>query len=227
MKHLPLLLLLTACPQDLSSANIVPGDGGVWVPNNDGGVTFVDPGDSPLDTEVLPDLPPMEVLCMLYPGDVLQKNDYKTDFGTWYGDVQDARFLGPAASNSKYTSPEGANLRYTYRHPTSPGDRVSISMSFEKLPLLKVEGAVEPNGIEVSFKDGARLSQGTAGGGFPFDDPYLLNRVTAQGLDDQPLCWDPFLRTSQEYHWLPCDWCKHLGRDYLLCASADSSSCFF
>lgn len=214
-RYLPCLwLLATACPQDLSSANIVPGDGGVWVPNNDGGVTFIDPGDSPLDTEVLPDLPPMEVLCTLFAGDYHEKNDYGRENGTWIGDIQDERFLGKPAANAKYIGRDTANLRYTYRKPGTADERVSVSMGFEQILTVEKEGA------EVYAGNSALK-------GHPYPEPWFLNRIEAQGLEEQPLCWDPFLRHSTEYHWLPCDWCAKVGREFLICVNEDAVECFY
>lgn len=212
-------------PTALEAADIRPGDGGVWISGLD--AAFI-PDLTPPGERPLPELPPMETLCMLFPGDVSQRSDdYGSDVGTWIVDVQDSRFLGQPAPDAKYAGAESANLRYTYRKPGSGEHQVSLTMTFEKLPMVQLEGSERDDSATLRLEDGTIFPAGAlARRGEPLTDPYFLTRVDAQGLDEQPLCWDPFLRYSTEYHWLPCDWCGQIGRDFLMCFG-DPRGCFY
>jgi hypothetical protein len=233
---LGLMLLATTAPASCNPASegatdFKLGDGGVWVGNSEAGVLIDDSSDLP-GGEALPELPPMEMLCMLLPGDWGMKNDYETMIGTWFDDVEDPRFLGPADPKSKYIDSEGGRLSYSYRKPGTKDEKVSISLTFEKVIVLAAEGAERVGeNMEVKFgsgMDGVMLKgpAGLAASGAVWPDPMFLNRVTAQGLDVQPLCWDPYARWSDTNHWVDCPWCHKLGTDFLLCGAADPRTCF-
>lgn len=237
MKRVPLILataLLTmgqtapeSCdPTALEAADIRPGDGGVWVGSGDAAFIPLDEVPTPPGTKPLPPLPPMDLLCMLYPGDMTQRSDYESIPGTWIIDVQDERFLGPPAPDAKYASADSANLRYSYRNPDTTADQIALTLTFEKLKMVQVAGAERDDSLEVKLEDGTRIrGEYLAVRGHPLEDPYFLSRVDAQGFKEQPLCWDPFLRFSMEHHYVGCDWCAVIGRDYLLCPGGHG--CFY
>lgn len=200
-------------PASLEAAGITPGDGGVWVAA-EGGATFI-PATSELPGgEQLKDLPPMEILCQLLAGDWNMKNDYETRQGIWIVNIEDERLLGPAAPGAKYIGTDGAQLRYSYRKPGTTDQKVSIAMGFERMLVVSAMGAE-------LFGDGSAMR------GHPWPDPWFLNRIEAQGLDVQPLCWDPFLRNSTEYHSVSNDWCANIGKDFVECENEDPKQCFY
>jgi hypothetical protein len=217
-------------PASLGSTDYRPGDGGVWLGSGDAAVLVDDSSDLP-GGEVVKDLPPMETLCMLFIGDWGQKSDYDTAIGTWINDVQDPRMLGPADPKSISLDSDGARISYAYRKPGTKDEKVSVSLTFEKITTIDANGAQRAeDGKAVKFggMDGVTLTgpSGLASSGKAWPDPFFLTRATAIGLDKQPLCWDPAVRWSDTDHWTDCPWCKQLGTDYLLCSAAVPRDCF-
>lgn len=209
-------------PGSLSAADIRPGDGGIYVPTTgDGGEFFWPTADLP-DGRQVRDLPSQRTLCTLFPGDESDQSLYPSGFGLWIEDVKNRSLLGAPAPNSEYTDETTARLNYTYRKPNTNDQVVTISLTFERLVVVDMEGA-ELRG------DGAAVK------GHPWPAPYFLSGITAgglagvfyQGSPNSLECWDPFLRESQSYHWIPCTWCKQPFADYVPCITDPATDCFY
>jgi len=204
-------------PTSLEAAGIQPGDGGVWVGGQDGGV-FI--GDERLVDFKNRPLPSDELLCKLLIGDLNNTTEASSWQGIWIEDIKQSWFLGPVESGGDTRDPEGAQLRYTYCDPTSqrPGceDTINLILRFET--IVAVDKTAE-------------------GVGVPWPQPYFLNGVTAMGMDrvqmmtnsKAPSCWDWKLRQTPQYHFTPCPECKTMGEDFIWCSSAiaeDPTDCF-
>lgn len=209
-------------PGSLSTADIRPGDGGVYIPTTgDGGEIFWPTADLP-DGRTVRALPNKKTLCMLFPGDWNKQNLYPDEIGMWIEDVKRPALLGPPEPNSEYTDETTARLNYTYRKPNTDDQVITLSLSFERLVVVDTVGA--------------ELEEGNAAlKGHPWPAPYFLSGVTAGGLSgvfhngspNSLECWDPFLRESQSHRFTPCTWCKVPGIDFAPCFTDPATDCFY
>jgi hypothetical protein len=220
---LALAMLAMSAPQScdptaLEGAEIRPGDGGVWLGGQDGGV-FISQTDVPGGGRQLPELPPDDILCLLYPGDINSRTDYPDSFqGTWIEDVIQPWLLGPVDGTADSRDSENAQLRYSYRNPFSTRndgtDALTLNLVFESAPAH-------------------------VGNGVPLHNAYFLTKIVAVGMDKvqamrggrAPTCWDWRLRETKEYGATYCEQCSYSPRDFILCAHTsegreDVRSCF-
>jgi hypothetical protein len=209
-------------PGSLSSADIRPGDGGIYIPTTgDGGEIFWPTADVP-DGRQVRALPTQRTLCTLFAGDESDQSLYPRGFGLWIEDVKNGSLLGAPEPNSEYTDETTARLNYTYRKPNTDDQVVTLSLAFERLVV------VERAGADI-------LADGTALKGNPWPAPYFLSGITAGGLagvfysgsPNSLECWDPFLRESQSYRWIPCAWCKQPYEDFVPCVADPATDCFY
>ncbi len=203
----------SGCPYDVEEAGVTPGDGGVWVGEPDARVFLQTDDLSVRPTRVLPN---MKTLCMLYPGDLNDNNDYPLTQGIWIEDIINPSFLGPPSEDADYRAVDSAQLRYTYQKPGSAlpegAELVSLSLSFEKVVVVDAQGA-------------KLWGDGKAMNGQPWPQPYFLNGISVQGMNSLE-CWDPFLRTSSAYHYTLCPWCASLGEQFIQCKQERAEDCF-
>lgn len=203
------VLMMGPCGYDMEAAGISVSDaGGLEVPYqlDDGGTAaFELPKDATI--RPLPDFPPMEKICMLYIGDWNERTDYPKGVGTWINDVLDERFFGPIEGAGDYKDNDGAQLRYTYKHPEIPMETASLSLRFERAPMVD-------------------LREHSAGDGVPWPDPFFLSGVSIQGLGGDTLpCLDWILRDKPATHYTQCDWCSSFNV-FQPCYEMDPRDCF-
>jgi len=221
MKTTLALMLALAAPQScdptaLEGAEIRPGDGGVWLGGQDGGV-FVATAD-PIDFKNRP-MPSDELLCMLFVGDLNNTTNYEDLPGTWIEDITAPWFLGPTEPGADTRDNENAQLRYTYCDPTSEANDCSETINL----ILQFETIVA-------------YTPGPGPKWDPYPQPYFLNGITAHGLDrvqrmrggKAPTCWDWIRRRTEEFGHTPCPECAQLGREYKKCHRSDGEywQCF-
>ena len=217
MKRVAMLMglgLLTACPgeADLAAAGLQVGDGGILVPTDNDGGTWLLPTNTGNPIRPLRSVPPRKTLCMLVIGDYYNHSDFPRWIGSYIGDVRSMWFLGEPANDGIYLGPADASLRYTYQKPNSAlpsgAETVSLQLRFEKIPSFDVHS-------------GIRASNGEQHGQ-PLEDPYFLNDIQVQGDIDGAGknfldCWDWQMRESTAAPLTPCDNCIRSGRDYQPC----------
>lgn len=178
------------------------GDGGNWVPGDDGSTWFVpsDPFMQPLRAT-----PKLKTLCMLRSGNLHGgSNDEERSLGLWIGDV--AMILGRHGHRSEEV--DGAQVTFAFALPEDGADvaaqrtgsdgarpkRVTLSLRFER-----VDAVWPPASDRV-----------------PMDDPYFLTNIDATGIEP-PECWKPDVGDAALLAVTPCDECKRSGRDFFLC----------
>jgi len=187
-------------PASLKAAGIQPGDGGVWVGGKDSGVWVT---EKDITDRSLPAFPGKDVLCQLVIGNMTGRGKAPMGWqGLWIKDV--LRILGKNNGISQRSS-DGAQLSYMYRKPGSVPNPDGLEPSINL--LLQFE---KVNAYADGKRNGSKL--------VPFEDPYFLISIDAQGLDEAYACWDPALRFAPDSMFVPCEDCAQYGREFDLCS---------
>lgn len=174
------------------------GDGGFWVPGDDGGTWFL--SSTPL-VRPLRATPELKKLCMLRGGNLNGGSDYEENSqGTWIGDVP--MILGRPGTWTQ--DREGAHTTYTYALPRDGADVARQKTGADGTPLKQVRLALAFERVDAVWPP--------ASDGVPMDNPYFLIRIDASGLQ-APDCWAPHAQESAT----PCSECKRRDRDFFLC----------